>query len=171
MESVRVLSDSVVQPIGNQEDAKQKWILKKCERLAREIRERSRHSDQEFENIQFSSNMTTSFEIAWNTTGFAYGKYIIKAYVDPVSYESNTTNNMLTGSSVIVTFLGDVNGDGTVNVLDLILIANHLGHTDGDGHIPYSLDWYRCINSDLNDDRSHNVLDLILCANHLGQHW
>ena len=65
---------------------------------------------------------------------------------------------------------GDVNGDMSVNVLDLILIANHLGHHATD-HAPYSLDWYTFNNCDLNGDGQVNVLDLITCAGHLGQSW
>jgi len=85
--------------------------------------------------------------------------------------ERNTANNRFVFGIIAVTILGDVNGDKTVNVLDLILIVNHLGHTNGDGHTLYSSDWYKCMNTDVQGDNAHNVLDLILCANHLGQHW
>ncbi len=47
----------------------------------------------------------------------------------------------------------DLNGDGIVNVLDLILVAQHFGTTKGD----------------INGDGITNILDLILVAQHLGE--
>jgi len=107
----------------------------------------------------------------WSTTGWAKGNYTISAVADTVLGETDTADNTCNAGWVKVTIPGDTNGDQTVNVLDLILIANHLGHTNGDGHTPYSSDWYKCMNTDVQGDNAHNVLDLILCANHLGQHW
>jgi hypothetical protein len=94
-----------------------------------------------------------------------------RATADTVSGETDTADNTFNDSWVEVTIPGDTNGDQTVNVLDLILVANHLGHTNGDGHTPFTTDWYKCMNTDVQGDNVHNVLDLIICANHLGQHW
>ena len=47
----------------------------------------------------------------------------------------------------------DLNKDGTVNVLDLILTAQNFGSTEGD----------------INGDGTTNILDLILVAQHLGE--
>ncbi len=52
---------------------------------------------------------------------------------------------------------GDVNGDGHVNVLDLILVGQRLGDTGPPGWIP----------EDINEDGHIDVLDMIL----IGQHW
>jgi hypothetical protein len=114
---------------------------------------------------------TRRVTLVWNTTQWAYGNYTISATADTIPGETNTANNTFRDSWVLVTIPGDTNGDRTVNVLDLILIANHLGHTNGDGHTPYSADWYKCMNTDIQGDNVHNVLDLITCATHLGQHW
>ena len=43
----------------------------------------------------------------------------------------------------------DINGDGVVNVLDLVIVANALGKT----------------NPDLNGDGVVNILDLVIVAN------
>jgi hypothetical protein len=124
------------------------------------------------ENIPLTSRNSTTITFTWNNTGFEKGNYLISATATPLPGEIDTENNtFLSPTAVTITILGDVNGDKTVNVLDLISIANHLGHLSGNGHTPYSLDWYICMNTDLNNDGAHNVLDLILCANHLGQHW
>jgi len=57
--------------------------------------------------------------------------------------------------------LGDINHDGAVNVLDLILVSNQLGWTGPPGSIP----------EDVNEDGAVNVLDLIVIATNLGATW
>ena len=60
--------------------------------------------------------------------------------------------------SITVAYAGwDVNADGSVNVLDLVLVAQHSGETSSAG-------WER---EDVNADGTVNILDLIL----IGQHW
>jgi hypothetical protein len=56
-----------------------------------------------------------------------------------------------------VPLTGDVNGDGWVNVLDLILVGQHFGESGPLGWIP----------EDVNEDGQIDVLDMIL----IGQHW
>jgi nitrous oxidase accessory protein len=56
--------------------------------------------------------------------------------------------------------LGDVNRDGAINVLDLIVVAKTLGTHPGDPK------WNP--NADVNDDGEIDVLDLILVAKYLG---
>jgi hypothetical protein len=71
--------------------------------------------------------------------------------VDPIPIIVND------GTVTVTTCIGDVNGDGTVNVLDMILIGQHWGETGTPGWIP----------EDVNRDGAINVLDMIL----IGQHW
>lgn len=121
--------------------------------------------------VLLNSGSSTIVQIAWNTTSYAKGPYELAVVASRPEGEVNVLNNIFTFGNIVVTIKGDVNGDRTVNVLDLISIALHLGHTSGDGHTPYSSDWYKCMNTDLNNDGKHNVLDLITCALHMGQHW
>jgi hypothetical protein len=106
----------------------------------------------------------------WNTIGWADGNFTVIAAANPVPNEKDNADNVRFGGWIFLTITGDVNGDKTVNVLDLISIATHLGHHAAD-YTPYSVDWYKFNNCDLNNDSNINVLDLILCATHLGQHW
>jgi hypothetical protein len=125
----------------------------------------------ETKEITLEGGASTTIAFTWNTTGYAKGNYILNACAWPVLGEVNVEDNTFNYGTVMVTVLGDANGDRTVNVLDLISIVNHLGHTNGDGHTPYSTDWYKCMNTDIKEDGAHNVLDLILCASHLGESW
>jgi len=115
------------------------------------------------------SQITVTF--TWSTTNYIKAKYSISAFIQPVPGELNTSDNTLIDSWVLVSIPGDVTGDRTVNVLDLILIANHLSHTSGNGHVRFSKTWYDCTNTDVNADNTHNVLDLIVAANNIGQRW
>ena len=54
----------------------------------------------------------------------------------------------------------DVNADGVINVLDLVLIASHFGDPLVDAQTP---------NPDVNGDGNINILDLVLVANRLGE--
>ena len=54
----------------------------------------------------------------------------------------------------------DVNADGLINILDLVVIASHFGETP-------TAD--QSLNSDVNGDGNVNILDLVLVASHLGE--
>lgn len=54
---------------------------------------------------------------------------------------------------------GDVNGDGTVNYLDMILVGNRYGESGTPGWIP----------EDVNNDGTVNYLDMIRVGNHYGE--
>lgn len=125
--------------------------------------------------ISKSFNVTAtwfkSVLVTLNTSGLEYGNYTIGAYAHPVSEETNIIDNSFTGGWVSITIVGDVKYDKTVNVLDLILVAGHLGHEGDGGHVKYTEEWYDCMNTDINSDTKRNVLDLIKVASNLGQSW
>ena len=54
----------------------------------------------------------------------------------------------------------DVNVDGTVNILDLTLVAAHFGTTPAAD---------QALNIDVNGDGTVNILDLTLVASHFGE--
>jgi len=62
--------------------------------------------------------------------------------------------------TVRATLVGDVNGDGHVNILDAILVANAFLST------PSSPNWNP--KADINGDGVVNILDAILVADHFG---
>ena len=120
-------------------------------------------------DITLGSQTCTAVFFYVNASGLACGQYTLEIYITELPAENSTADNTYT-IPFAVTVQGDTNGDGGVNVLDLINIVNHLGH-DGDEHAKYTQEWFQCLNTDVKEDGQHNVLDLILVAISLGQHW
>lgn len=76
-------------------------------------------------------NITLVFE--WNTTGLEpCSSFTISAEASPVLYELNFTNNILIDGLVKIKILGDINGDGQVDIFDVILAADAYGTVPGD---------------------------------------
>ncbi len=95
-------------------------------------------------NVTLTSGNSTTITFTWNTTGVAKGNYTISAYATPVSDETNTTDNTLIDGFVIVSCLGDLNGDYIVDGQDYQLVKIAVPS------MPGSPKWNP--NADLNDD-------------------
>jgi hypothetical protein len=101
----------------------------------------------------------------WNITGF------VSVLSPNDTWDMNPSDNQLTnGTFQAVELLGDINLDGSVNVLDCILLGDafgsHCANYDYPGE-PASPNWN--VNADLNLDGTVNVLDAIILANNFGQ--
>ena len=84
--------------------------------------------------------------------GFLFGAGVTYAAVQ-YSYEVEVPASVMITSCI----LGDPNGDGMVNLLDMTLVGQHFGQTGSPGWIP----------EDVIEDGMINVLDMIV----VGQHW
>lgn len=60
----------------------------------------------------------------------------------------------------VANITGDVNGDGIVNIFDLVLVASHFGK---------NVDTAQAPNPDVNGDGTVNVFDLVIVSNVMGQ--
>jgi hypothetical protein len=89
------------------------------------------------------------------------GRYSLKATVDSQNEvaEDNEGNNDKTKNDFMVTVMGDMNEDKTVNILDGVKIALAWDGTPGDSQ------WN--VAADLNHDNSIDVLD----GSRIGLHW
>lgn len=75
-------------------------------------------------------NITKTFN--WNTTKVPYcHNYTISAEAMSVPYEMNLGDNYLTDGKVKVRLMGDINGDGEVNIFDATLLADASGSYEG----------------------------------------
>jgi hypothetical protein len=97
-----------------------------------------------------NSSTPMSWNISWGYND-SYGTYLMQTWVDDVyGGLSNTTSLQVT------LVVGDINLDGTVNILDAILLANAFGS------VPGNSTWNP--KADLNNDGTVNILDAIILA-------
>jgi len=94
----------------------------------------------------------TTITFTWNTASVPYGNYTITANATQVPGETDTTDNTCT-CWVVVTRIGDVNGDGEVNIIDILLCCINMG--------PVPPMPPEC---DVNGDGEVNIIDILLCC-------
>jgi hypothetical protein len=112
--------------------------------------------------IGLAPSAQTELAYRWNTTGWTRGNYTLSAYAAPVPSEVNVTDNTYTNGIIKVVIPGDINGDGTVDIYDAILLAGVFNA------VPGSSKWNP--NADLKADDVIDIYDAIILANHFGQH-
>ena len=108
--------------------------------------------------------MITEFTLdtAWYRTkstvlGHHADAWVESGYQGGLGYDSGTLEAVSLGTPGYPheTIVGDANGDGIVNILDLVLVASQIGQS-GD------------ITADINSDGTVNIQDLVIIANGLG---
>lgn len=119
----------------------------------------------EFDGVPLASGSSINETMLWDghfagSSASIMGTYVISAYVRSGENETNTTNNTFVGGTIKVSWVGDVNGDGKVNILDLILVATKLGKSIPSPGLPLPLPW----RIDLNNDGKVDIFDLALVA-------
>ena len=104
----------------------------------------------------------TTVVFTWNTKNVsACFNYTILARASVVPYEMNITNNEFVDGYVKVRIIGDINGDGKVNVQDLFAASKAFGSYPG--HPRWDPD------IDLNQDLVIDVRDLFTIAKNFGR--
>jgi hypothetical protein len=112
-------------------------------------------------NITITSGNSTTITFIWNTTVFAKGNYTIWAYAWPVPGETDTTDNTFTDGWVLITIIGDVNGDRKVDGKDVALTIKHYGS------YPSHPKWNP--NADVNCDSKIDGKDIALTIKNYGK--
>ena len=104
---------------------------------------------------------TTTLTFTWNTTGFAKGNYTISAYAWPVPAETDTGDNSLAyGGVIIVTVPGDTNGNGNIDIYDIVKIASAYGAKRGESRYD--------ANSDIDGNGEINIYDVVIATSRYG---
>jgi hypothetical protein len=104
-------------------------------------------------SLSVGANITVTF--VWNATS-SYGNYTISGAAGPVPGETNTGDNTLSDGNVVITIPGDINGDYTVSLSDLQILAKAYSTTPGNPK------W--CPNADINCDGKVSLSDLQILA-------
>ncbi len=114
---------------------------------------------QEVTNLDPEQDITLTF--IWNTTDVQpCVHYTIKAEASLVPDEFDTSDNTYTDGTVKIKMEGDVNGDGSVDVMDLSIVS--LAYGSFEGEPDYNPD------ADLNKDGVVDMRDLATVAMNLG---
>jgi len=108
--------------------------------------------------IDISGENITVITFVWNTTNIALGNYMVmaKALIEDV----NKTDNTLIDGWITISITGDINADGTVNIVDLYQVAKAFQTNPGQEN------WNA--NADLNEDRNVNIVDMFIIAKNFG---
>jgi thermitase len=115
------------------------------------------------QTVTLTSRNSTTITFTWGTTGFAKGNYTIWAYAWPVPGETDIEDNTLTDGWIVVTVIGDINGDFKVDIKDLVLLIKSFGS------YPNHPRWNA--NADVNGDGKVDIKDLVLVIKHFGEHY
>jgi hypothetical protein len=105
----------------------------------------------------------TTLVFYWRPTHTRY--YNLTAYADCHNEitEDSESDNTLSQESVPVTVIGDINGDGTVNIFDAVIISLAWNSSPGSGH------WNK--RADINHDDNVDILDGARISLYWGTSW
>jgi len=118
-------------------------------------------------NITLTSGNSTTIAFTWNTTGVPYGNYTITANATllPPTIDDDPTDNTYTDGWVVVSVVGDVDGDGIVDGGDQIMVGNALWSS------PTYDPWRYDPQADVNGDGGIDGGDQITVGNHIWESW
>ncbi|MGD0160804.1 MAG: dockerin type I domain-containing protein [Candidatus Bathyarchaeia archaeon] len=107
--------------------------------------------------LSLGVGQSLTFTFTWNTEGVPYQNYTLTA-VATIPTGSTT----LSDGNVTIKLLGDVNGDGVVDLRDIALVARAFGSTPGGPN------WNPA--ADINGDGTVNMEDVTLVARNFESH-
>ena len=119
----------------------------------------------EFDGIALASGTSKTINMQWDgrfqgSNSSQIGAYVISAFVHPVENETNTADNTFVAGTIKVTIPGDVNGDGKINILDLILVSSQMGRSFPPSGMTLPVPW----RTDVNNDGKVDIVDLAMEA-------
>jgi len=118
--------------------------------------------------VDLPSDTETIEVFTWNTSGLTPCRnYTISAEATLVPFEYNTTNNVFIDGFVKIRHVGDINGDGKVDMKDVALVAAAFGTYPG--HPRWNPDADITGPTYLVPDNKVNMRDVSLVAKNFGQ--
>lgn len=119
-------------------------------------------------NVQVTGSDSTELTVAWNTSQFTYGKYVIRADVSVLPEETNTTDNTLNITGILLAIAADVSSasgqpDGKVDMRDIGAVCQKFGTR------PTDTDWNPIM--DIDDNDTVNMRDVGIACSNFGQQY
>jgi hypothetical protein len=111
--------------------------------------------------VTVGNGSSANLSFSWNTTGVSLGNYTIEAAVGQLPGETDTADNSLS-TQIQVCILGDINGDGRVDMKDVSKVAQAFQVP------PSSPKWTS--NGDLDENGVIDMKDVSTIAKHFGEH-
>jgi hypothetical protein len=113
--------------------------------------------------VGLEPNATSQLSFSWNTADVpSYHNYTVKAIANAVLYEANVANNEFTDGQIEVRIMGDITGDGSVDIRDVT--AAVLAFNAFRGGPRWKPD------ADLNGDGRVDVRDITFTVINFGRH-
>jgi hypothetical protein len=108
-------------------------------------------------------NQVFQASIVWDTDNIRCGIYTLHCTIPPVPYERDLSDNEMTGPTVQLKLIGDVNGDRVVNMVDIIMVIQSFGTYEG--HARWNPQ------TDLNFDGKVDMKDILLAIANFGRSY
>jgi hypothetical protein len=101
--------------------------------------------------------------LRWIPVDLEKGNYTLSGFASPVPGENDTINNLFVNGPIMVTVLGDVEGDRDVDIFDIVILVDAYGANKGDPkYAP---------NCDLDGDGDIDIFDIVVAAGNYGYEW
>jgi len=114
-----------------------------------------------YDVINLAPHASLTIVFVWNTSSTEpCNNYTLSAEASEISYEFDSVNNIYVDGTVKLRLMGDVDGDGIVNMIDLYEVGLSFGLFKGDPEFN--------VYADINKDGFINMLDLYLVAQNFG---
>jgi hypothetical protein len=132
--------------------------------------------------VTLNSKENKTVVFTWNTTGFAeYSNYTINAYASIVSEETDVYDNSYVElGKVMIVHMGDVTGDGKVDIQDVARVSGAFGslRVNNQSDLRYGQYWHPTVcptcphqpNTDVTGDKKVDIQDLARTSGNFGWH-
>jgi hypothetical protein len=111
--------------------------------------------------IYLSLDNSETATVIWDTSGWTKGNYNVSAYAGPIPSETDTADNTLYADmEVSVSTPGDVDGDGDVDIYDIVKICACYGLKEGDPQYDG--------NCDIDGDGDIDIYDIVIICSYYG---